>query len=197
MIKAPLAAESVPFAVALAPGNGLVREIGLVSFGALVTALAAQVAVPWEPVPFTLQTMGMAVAGLTLGAKRGALSQLLYLGIGSVGMPVFALGTGGVSRILGPTGGYLVAFVVAAGILGYFAEKGGTKTVLRTAMAVLCGFAVTLTMGTAWLSAYVGSASAIRLGLVPFVLPEIIKALVVTLGLPAAWKLSAMGDRWQ
>ncbi len=186
---------STPLAVAVTRGDGLVRELGLVSFGAVLTTLLAQVSVPWEPVPFTLQTMGMAVAGLTLGTKRGALSQLLYLGLGSVGLPVFALGTGGVARLIGPTGGYLVAFVLVAGILGYLAERGWSKSVIGTAAALVAGFTLTLGLGSLWLSAFIGGTAAVQHGIVPFLVPEALKAVLVMFALPLAWRFGPKSDR--
>ena len=92
----------------------------------ILTAISAQISIPVKPVPFTLQTMIVLLAGAFLGAKNGAYSQLLYLFIGAIGLPVFAHtadGTMGFARLVGPTGGYLLAFPIAAYIVGYLTEK--------------------------------------------------------------------------
>jgi biotin transport system substrate-specific component len=92
----------------------------------ILTAISAQISIPVKPVPFTLQTMIVLLAGAFLGAKNGAYSQLLYLFIGAIGLPVFAQtadGTMGFARLVGPTGGYLLAFPIAAYIVGYLTEK--------------------------------------------------------------------------
>jgi biotin transport system substrate-specific component len=93
----------------------------IISFSVL-TAISAQVAVPVKPVPFTLQTMIVMLAGAFLGAKNGAYSQLFYLFLGSIGFPVFANGSMGIGVLFGPTGGYLLAFPIAAYIVGYFVD---------------------------------------------------------------------------
>jgi biotin transport system substrate-specific component len=97
----------------------------VISFSVL-TAVSAQVSIPVKPVPFTLQTMMVLLAGAFLGAKKGAYSQVLYIFLGIVGLPVFAYtadGTMGLARIIGPTGGYLLAFPLAAFLVGYLTEK--------------------------------------------------------------------------
>jgi biotin transport system substrate-specific component len=97
------------------------RLFWIISFS-ILTAISAQVAVPVKPVPFTLQTMIVMLSGAFLGAKNGAYSQVLYLFLGSIGFPVFANGSMGITVLFGPTGGYLLAFPVAAYIVGYFVE---------------------------------------------------------------------------
>lgn len=97
----------------------------IVTFSVL-TAISAQVSIPVKPVPFTLQTMIVLLAGAFLGAKNGTYSMLLYIFLGAIGLPVFAQtadGTMGFARLHGPTGGYLLAFPVAAYLVGYFTEK--------------------------------------------------------------------------
>ena len=89
----------------------------------ILTAITAQFAIPIKPVPFTLQTMMVLIAGAVLGAKKGAYSQILYLALGAIGLPVFANGTMGIGVLFGPTGGYLLAFPIAAYLVGYLVEK--------------------------------------------------------------------------
>jgi len=97
----------------------------VVSFS-ILTAISAQISIPIKPVPFTLQTMVVLLAGAFLGAKNGAYSQVLYIFLGAIGLPVFAQtadGTMGFARLIGPTGGYLLAFPIAAYLVGYLTEK--------------------------------------------------------------------------
>jgi biotin transport system substrate-specific component len=94
----------------------------IISFS-ILTAISAQVSIPVQPVPFTLQTMIVLLAGAFLGAKNGAYSQLLYIFLGAIGLPIFADGTMGFARLIGPTGGYLLAFPIAAYLVGYLTGK--------------------------------------------------------------------------
>lgn len=100
-------------------------QIFWISSFAILTAIAAQFTIPVKPVPFTLQTMMVLLAGAVLGAKNGTYSQLLYLAAGAIGLPVFAQtgDTFGIARLFGPTGGYLLAFPIAAFLVGYLVEK--------------------------------------------------------------------------
>ena len=97
----------------------------IISFS-ILTAISAQVSIPIKPVPFTLQTMVVLLAGAFLGAKNGAYSQILYIFIGAIGFPVFAQtadGTMGIARLIGPTGGYLLAFPISAYLVGYLTSR--------------------------------------------------------------------------
>ncbi len=150
--------------------------------GVAGTALLAQVQVPWEPVPFTLQTLGVALTGLALGARRGALSQSLYVVGGACGLPLFAGFRGGPAHLFGPTGGYLVAFVLMAWFIGSLKDRGATRSAVRFGFGLASAFLGTLLVGAAWLSLYVGVERAWMLGVVPFLIPEALKA-VAALGL--------------
>jgi biotin transport system substrate-specific component len=104
-----------------------------------LTAISAQISFPVKPVPFTMQTMMVALAGAFLGAKKGAYSQLLYLGLGVIGLPVFAPtpdGYFGFAALFGPTGGYLLAFPVAAFTAGFIVEKNKSYFAVISAMVV-------------------------------------------------------------
>lgn len=109
---------------------------GILSF-ALITAVAAQIAIPVKPVPFTLQTMMVVLAGAFLGSKKGLYSQLTYLAMGIIGLPVFAQTPDaaiGIARLLGPTGGYLLAFPLAAFLTGYIIEKNKSYSTVVASM---------------------------------------------------------------
>jgi len=117
-----------------------------------LTAAAAQISIPVKPVPFTLQTMLVVLSGAFLGAKKGAYSQLLYLAMGIAGLPVFAAipdGAFGFARLLGPTGGYLLAFPAAAFITGVIVEKN--KKYFTVALAMFIGNALIILSGVSYL----------------------------------------------
>ncbi len=134
------------------PGNRRVALPVAVVVFSLLTALGAQVAVPLgvTPVPMTLQTLFVLLAGALLGPVAGATSQLLYLALGALGVPVFAMGGAGAPWILGTTGGYLMAFPMAAALCGWIAGREGR--LLRTTAAFFVGTVVIFALGAAWLS---------------------------------------------
>jgi len=119
----------------------------------ILTAVAAQVTIPFKPVPFTLQTMMVLLAGAFLGAKNGAYSQLLYLALGAAGLPVFAhtpeAGIG-LARLIGPTGGYLLAFPIAAFLVGYIIEKN--QKYITVVLSMFLGSVVIIISGTLFLN---------------------------------------------
>lgn len=174
--------------------RSITRDIVLACVGAAFTALCAQIAIPFFPVPFTLQTFAVLACGLALGARLGAASQVAYLVAGMAGLPVFTAFSGGFARIAGPTGGYLIAFVAAAYIVGLFAEKGWTQKPILAVLGSFLAMAVVYALGAAWLSVYVGFTAAIAQGVVPFLVSDALKALAAGSLLPAAeWFLGKAG----
>lgn len=153
--------------------------LGVVGFAAAM-ALAAQVAIPLPgtPVPITLQPMLVALAGLWLGPVAGAASMMLYLTLGALGAPVFSpFGVPGIARLVGPTGGYLMAYPVAAFVAGWLAR--GATTFTARAVAAVASVAVLLLGGIAHLAVLDGSVTrALALGLTPFVPLDVAKAVV-------------------
>ncbi|MFC7877852.1 biotin transporter BioY [Isoptericola sp. NPDC057391] len=170
--------------------RSLATDVGLVIGGAALTALLAQVTVPLPLVPITGQTMAVLLVGATLGATRGAASMSLYALLGMIGLPVFSDASGGMSVVLGTTGGYIVGFVAAAALVGRLAERRWERTFLKGLVTFLAGTAVTFAVGLPWLAVVAGLdlQATIAHGLAPFVLPGILKAAVVAGLLPAAWK---------
>lgn len=118
----------------------------------ILTVFAAQVSVPVKPVPFTLQTMLVLLSGAFLGARNGALSQVIYLAAGSIGLPVFANFNLGIAVLFGPTGGYLVAFPVAAYLVGKLLEQN--KSLFMVAVSMVLGTLLILLSGAAYLSLF-------------------------------------------
>jgi biotin transport system substrate-specific component len=163
------------------------RRVVAVSAFVLAVALAAQVKVPvpFTMVPLTLQTMFVLLAGALLGPRLGATSMFVYLAMGIGGLPVFAGGAFGLAYLLGPTGGYLLAFpaaAFAAGMLTRGARREGVLDAVRLWLALLAAALVILVSGVAWLTALTGDlAGAITLGLMPFLGGEMIKVSLAAL----------------
>ena len=173
------------------PRTGIFRDVVLVAGFACLTAAFAQISFWIGPIPVTGQTFAVLLAGALLGAKRGALSQLSYLAVGATGIPYwFALGgPPGVARLVGPTGGYLLGFVVAAFVVGWLAERGWDRHVLRTAAAMLVGNAVIYIFGLPWLAYFVPAETVLLVGLYPFIVGDLMKIVAAALVLPAGWVL--------
>ena len=158
----------------------LATQIALVVGASLFVALCARITLPlpFTPVPLTVQNFGVLLVGLLLGSRRGFAALALYLAEGAAGLPVFSLaGVGGIAQIFGITGGYLLAYPVAAFVAGWIAERG-PGTFSRFALAALAGDAVIFAGGLAWIFALTHSVSqTIRYGLIWFVFAEVIKIL--------------------
>jgi biotin transport system substrate-specific component len=168
---------------------GVARRGLAIAIGAVLVAAAAQVAVPvpLSPVPMTLQPLAVLMVGGLLGAPAGAAALVLYLAMGILGLPVFAGGAMGIAPLLGPTGGYLLAFPVAAAVTG--ALVGLRPTVGRTLLACAAGMIVIHIGGVAQLALLGGDpALAFRVGFVPFLTGDLIK-----IGLAAAVILAVGG----
>jgi biotin transport system substrate-specific component len=169
-------------------------------FVAVLTAAASQVSVPlpFTPVPFTLQPMIVLLGGAALGARLGMTAQVLYLAAGIAGLPVFAFAPElpqGAARLLGPTGGYLMAYPLAAFVAGALAGRGLDRRYLSSLLAMAAGLAVIFTFGVTWLTLFAPGAElrslqqALAVGLYPFVLADTIKLCLAAAIMPAAWKL--------
>lgn len=172
-------------------------DSALILGGSLLVAAMAQAAVylPFSPVPVTGQTFAVLLVGMALGSQRGALALLLYLAEGALGLPFFAGGAGGPAVLAGPTGGYLVGFVAAAWVVGLLAERGMDRHILKTLGAFLVGSLVIYLFGVLWLSNFLGLEQAVRAGLLPFLVGDLIKALLAAAGLPAAWAIVRAFER--
>ncbi|BAA29228.1 biotin transporter BioY [Pyrococcus horikoshii] len=145
------------------------KEVSLVALFVALTSVGAQISVSIGPVPLTLQVFFVILAGLVLGPKLGFLSILIYDILGALGIPVFAGFSGGIAHILGPTGGYIIAFPIATFIAGL----GRGKVRYLTS---LMGLLVIYLIGWMWLARFVGFNKAFILGVLPFIVPDIVKA---------------------
>jgi biotin transport system substrate-specific component len=159
---------------------------------AAVTAVAAQISVPLLTVPFTLQVLAVILSGLLLGVRYGALSQAIYVLVGAVGVPVFAQFSGGLAVVLGPTGGYLVSYPVAAataGLAAHAARSASRRRALWSGFLWGCvGLAVIYAAGATWLSVVTDLPLAVALtqGVLIFVPFDLLKVALATLVAVAA-----------
>jgi biotin transport system substrate-specific component len=169
------------------------RDLILIGLTSALTGLAAQLEIrlPLTPVPVTLQPLAVFVCGAALGSRRAALAMLLYLAEGAAGLPVFAGGGAGLAHLAGPTGGYLLGFVPAAFVIGWFAERGWDRTPWRAAVAMTLGGVVLYACGVTQLAGFVGRHAALASGVYPFVLGDLLKVAVAAGSLPILWKLLA------
>lgn len=170
------------------------RDLGLILSGALFTALLAQVRIPlpFTPVPLTGQTFAVLLVAAALGARRGAASLGLYAALGLAGLPVFAGGASGLAYVLGPTGGYLLGFVLAAWLTGRLAERGLDRRIRTAWLPFLAGTMVIYACGAGWLALSLGVTKALALGVLPFLVGDAVKIMLAALALPAAWKLTCL-----
>lgn len=171
--------------------NSLVRDVILVVVFSWFVALSAQIQIrlePLSPVPITGQTLGVLLTGALLGSKRGGLSLLAYVAQGAVGLPVFTPGaTWGIARIMGPSGGYIIGFVVAAFVIGWLAERGWDRQIITMALAMLIGNVVIHIFGLPWLVFMMKKMSAAYI--LPYIPGDLLKLVLATIALPGAWAL--------
>lgn len=159
------------------------RALAVAAF-VLLTAIGARISVPMVPVPMTMQTLAVSLAGLLLGARLGALSQITYLALGAAGLPVFAQGIG-LPALLGPTGGYLLAFPAAAAFTGWAAARVRHAGPAGTALLALVTFAGTLVVfAGGWAQLVVLGLSpqhALQAGVLPFLAGDVVKVMLAVL----------------
>jgi biotin transport system substrate-specific component len=162
--------------------SSLRRMVYASMFGAL-TAVGSFMVIPLQPVPITLQTLFTGLAGVLLGAYTGALSQIVYVLLGIIGLPVFAGGKAGIGTLLGPSGGYIIGFIVAAFVIGKITEVKRDAGMAWIVMALIAGTLVIYLLGTLQLAlvAHFSLIKAVLVGVVPFIAGDLLKIVV------AAW----------
>lgn len=185
----------------------LVTDIALVAAGAGLTAAAAQVIIPAWPVPFTGQTFAVLLVGASLGMTRGAISMGLYALLGLVGLPVFAPQADGshltgLAALAAPSFGYIVGFVAAAAVMGWFAQQKWDRKVLKTLVALVASTVVIYAFGMTWLGIVLAQlgvedvlGTTVASGLLPFLVGDALKAVLAAALLPAAWWAISRADR--
>ncbi len=200
----PLKVRTKTLAAAVWPaasdaGFRAMRAVLLALVGGALVAISAQIQVPMYPVPMTMQPFAVIVIGAAFGARLGAATLLLYVAEGALGLPVFAGMKGGAAVLMGPTAGYIVGFVLAAGAVGWLAERNWDRNVFATIAAMTIGMALIYIPGVAWLAHWIAAAKNIALGPAaeaafltgawPFLIGDAVKIALAALVLPGAWWL--------
>ena len=155
------------------------KSIALVLFGTLLLAASSKVQVPFWPVPMTMQTFVVFVIGMSYGWKLGFFTLIVYLFEGAIGLPVFAKG-GGLLYLTGPTAGYLYGMTIAAGVIGFFAERGYNKSFIKSLLSLIIGTFIIFILGVSYLGSVIGYDKALAAGLYPFLLSEFFKIVLAT-----------------
>ncbi len=170
----------------------MVRNIVLAVLGSIALWVSAKVQVTFFYVPMTLQTLVVLGLGAAMGWRLAGSTVMLYLAQGAAGFPVFA-GTPekgiGLAYMAGPTGGYLIGFVIAAMLVGYLVQTGASKNVFKTFAIMALGTAVIYVPGAVWLANFVGLEKAVEFGVMPFLYGDLIKAALAAGLFPAIWML--------
>ncbi|AFQ43151.1 biotin transporter BioY [Desulfosporosinus meridiei] len=158
------------------------RMVYAAMFGAL-TAIGALIVIPLQPLPITLQTLFTGLAGIVLGGYTGALSQIVYVLLGIIGLPVFAGGKAGLGTLLGPSGGYLIGFIVGAFIIGKLVEFKKEPGIAWTGFSLVVGNLVIYAFGVTQLAlvAHLSIAKALMVGVVPFIIGDLLKLIATVL----------------
>lgn len=170
----------------------LAAQIGLALLGTLVLTLSAKTKVVLGPVDMSLQTLAIFLIAASFGMRLGVATLLLYMAQGAMGFPVFQ-GTPekglGIAYMLGSTGGFLAGFVVMAAIVGWAADRFWDRNPLKLLAAMLTAEIIMMAMGYSWLAMLIGAEKAWQFGVVPFILPDLVKVALASALVPAVWSL--------
>ena len=184
-------ASARSFAETYAPSGNAARLATfafLALVGSALIAIAGKITVPFIPVPATMQTLVIFTLAAAYGRKLAVATLLLYLAEGAMGLPVFTKG-GGLAYFAGPTTGYLVGFVIAAGMTGWAADRGWDRNAFKLFAVNLAGTALILALGAAWIALAFGAEKAIAWGVGPFIVADVIKAALAAALVPAGWQV--------
>ena len=172
--------------------KSVIRIVTLVIAGAALLTLSAKVNIPFYPVPMTMQTFAVLVIGMAFGPSLAIGTVGFYLLLGALGLPVFS-GTPergiGWAYMVGPTGGYLLGFLVASGIVGVLAQQGWDRSFPKTLASMTLGMLVVYIFGFVWLAGLIGVEKAWTFGVQPFLVADVFKILLAAIALPLAWYL--------
>ena len=166
--------------------NEYIKNILLVFFGTLLLAVSSKIQVPFWPVPMTMQTFVVFIIAMSYGWKLSFLTLIAYLIEGAAGLPVFAKG-GGLLYLTGPTAGYLYGMAIAAGVMGYFADNGFGKSIIKCMIPLLVGTIIIFVFGVGYLASIIGFEKAIAVGLLPFIPSELFKIALAFFIIPSIW----------
>lgn len=178
----------------------IAASVGIAFLGSILLTVAAKTSVPVWPVPVSLQSMAVAIIAAALGMRMAVATVSLYLAQGLAGLPVFAGAFAGVPYVLGPTGGFLVGFLVMAAIIGYLADRGATRNVFTSFGAMLLGATALFVFGFAWLMTMSGNAgwidqadvvgSAFRGAVQPFIVWDVLKMAFAAMTVAGGWAIA-------
>ena len=168
----------------------LIQKAALVLLGSVLLAVSAKVQVPFWPVPMTMQTLVVLLIGAHAGTRLAGATVFAYLLEGAVGLPVFSTGAG-LAFMAGPTGGYLVGFLLSAIMVSFAFERGLARTLPQALAVFVAGDLVILGLGVAWLSTLIGFEKALMVGVVPFLPAEALKIALAAASLPLVSRFTA------
>ena len=163
------------------------RNISLILLGTLLLALSSKVQVPFWPVPMTMQTFVVFIIAMSYGSKLAFFTLICYLIEGALGLPVFAKG-GGLLYLTGPTAGYLYGMTIAAGVIGYFAERNYNESYFKSLISLTAGTFIIFLLGVGYLGSVIGYDKALTGGLYPFIPSEFFKIGLAVVIIPSITK---------
>ena len=171
------------------------KSIFLILSGVIFLSIMSQLIIPlyFTPVPISLGSFGVMLIALLYGRKLGTATVLSYVAAGSLGAPIFAGFKAG--SLFSPTGGYILGYIVATIILGYLADRGVTKSYVKTILSLMLSSAIILTLGSLVLSLFVPGKNAFMIGVLPFLPGDALKSTTTTLLLPTLWKFIPRDDK--
>ena len=164
--------------------NTYYKNIVLILFGTLLLAVSSKIQVPFWPVPMTMQTFIVFIIGMSYGWKLAFSTLIVYLVEGSLGLPVFAKG-GGLLYLIGPTAGYLYGMVIAAGVIGFLAERGYNDSYIKSLISLIIGTVIIFVLGVGYLGSVIGYDKALAGGLYPFIPSEFFKIGLAVILIPS------------
>ncbi len=174
----------------LIPTSGIdtyYKNIALILFGTFILAISSKIQVPFWPVPMTMQTFVVFIIGMSYGMRLAFITLVAYLIEGAIGLPVFAKG-GGLLYLIGPTAGYLYGMTIAAGLMGFFAERGYSKSYIKCLIPLMLGTIIIFVIGVGYLGSVIGYDKALAAGLYPFIPSEFFKIALAIALIPTIWK---------
>jgi biotin transport system substrate-specific component len=195
MMSASLTTRVPTLAETVLPRSGAIEKVLLAVGGSILLAVSAKIQVPFWPVPMTMQSLAVLLIGVGFGSRMGAATVLVYLAQGFLGVPVFAGATAGPAYMAGPTGGYLLGFLVAAAAVGALAERGWDRDLPRALATLAVGHVLIFIPGVLWLAVLFGWTKAIAVGVTPFVLATILKTALGAAVVALMWKLAGKERR--
>lgn len=184
--------NALPYVKDFSLSYAVTFKVAIVLIGTILLVLSAKLSIPMYPVPMTIQSLVVLGLGMIYGYKLAIVTMAAYLVTGLTGLPVFA-GTPekgiGLAYMMGPTGGYLVGFIFAAGFCGFCADRGWDRNFLSTVAVMILGNVVIYAFGVLWLAVLFGFDQPLfAWGVFPFILGDVVKVLIAAIVFPLAWK---------